>query len=1471
MNFAWDYLFLVFQYEVDRVVRVQELVEAWIRPNQPAPFIIYGGIILILGILGTGCWLIFGRGPRRRRTYKRILKLLEIQSWSEALDEIRQLQTLGLLSQTWQARLRNAEGECHRLAGDNAIREKRFEEGLESLLKSARLLNRDETECRSRVVEEILAEIRRHFATGFSHLTAGKSGDKNPNQSDDPRNGSIPKLIHQVNQLQSPCREASFWQGLWRVREGRIDLALVSLEESRSGNGQQIFDPSFYLGVLLLRQGRIAEALRHLADANRIAPECPLVPWQLGMAMVAEGDKDSLAVRPLQKALGPKGLAAWIKSPRKLWQEAMPDREHCYIRRLAEELPFVCPVLGSDVGVMHRQGQASLAQAQYRLGNFVESAELYEAVLRESPPTLTILRGLGLSLARLDRYDEAFKHLRAAFDLEQIRDPKGAGAVTAGYLALCGAKGRPSQPEDKPKNIMWAIRTLGAYHIQGNPELARLRNAVFAEARSLGLSIPVADQVRLCEVLASVDATDPSAADAYYQLSASSFDALRPDHAWLYCRAVQQHQIDNPNDLKLFHRAFSDESAIQNFFDNRGWDLEEVEYVFTTRCAAAERLSSETATILPDTLRAKLETFLLARSERLEQGGRSAEALACVEVLLRLVPESGPAFDRLARLRYRAGFLDAASEILAAWHKHHPGDYLPLIRKAVVDQQRGRADDCLHLIQRALERTKGRLRGSIAALGGRLAMLAGRLPAALELFSECLRENPREVTALWCSAAVRFLLGDRTGLRSQAALMNRPEVLDPRFHYLAAVAHLAADQHDRAVDAARRAATSAPWTPNSTEGEECLFLEARVHLARKDIPAATVELQKIADSTATPPSADHAKANLARIRYSRGSLEEAIQLWKDLDEAHRKHWQLVEPLQRATFLAAVQLLKTGRYDQAAEFLRELSRCEMDGCRCSDLLIFVLAEAGRKFISQSDFQSAARFLKDAIDQASPDSEVTHDLAMVYKRQGQISEARRALQRVADPDAYIFFQLGLLSLEEKRLSQAEKEFARAWAENPEFYQAGYNLIFTRLSLGEWEPASDLLPNLLKLAQEPEDRKLLTLVDKVLRSCPSLNGEAPENAILDEITSEEEQQILELTRDLGHPPTAARILKAIATDRRENVSIQMALLETVLLQAKQLLERCEWSAAAQLLTPGVDAKACASRPTQAALFNLLGCCACLSQDFEGGIRFFTSALQLVNRDARLTQNLALAYELQGRLSQAEPHWNWYLEMLDGRIPAPPDFPGYKDRLAFECLHRLAMRFSDKGNATRALTFLQRAHQLRPEDSDTLERLFHVLNQLKRPEDARRALRRLRQLRPQEPQMEWFELELIEINNLDNCNRVLAGIEALNRKYPDDGRVAERQAQLIVSVTSYMKRLSRQISEQLERAEARVHRLPSYQVDWPEMRHYLRDLRSRMQRIKKTAGRALPLAVNDSPRRSLQELIRQSDHEIERCKTFI
>ena len=200
--------------------------------------------------------------------------------------------------------------------------------------------------------------------------------------------------------------------------------------------------------------------------------------------------------------------------------------------------------------------------------------------MQDSPPTLPLLRGLGLSLARLQRYDQAFKHLRAALELDDAKDP-----FTAGYLALCGAMGKPTNADDKPKNVTWGIRLITRYQLSGNVEWAGICSAIFAEARAFKMTLAEEDQVQLCNVLASVNACDAAAAAAYSQLAGTFPQSVVPRHAWLYCQAATAHDFRGPADLDLFALTFRDPKATGDFFTRQKWDLDEVQYSYLERCA----------------------------------------------------------------------------------------------------------------------------------------------------------------------------------------------------------------------------------------------------------------------------------------------------------------------------------------------------------------------------------------------------------------------------------------------------------------------------------------------------------------------------------------------------------------------------------------------------------------------------------------------------------------------------------------------------------------------------------------------------------------------------------------------------------------------------------------------------------------------------------------------------------------------
>ena len=535
-----------------------------------------------------------------------------------------------------------------------------------------------------------------------------------------------------------------FWQAMCHVREGYVDHAINLLRSILEGPGKLILDVSFYLGALLLRQGRGPEALRHFAEANKIEPNCPFVRWQLATALLAAGGDAGMAVRALQAALGPRGLPLWVKNPDRAWVEGFPDVSKSFVPRLASQNKFVCPVFGADIGVLVRQGFIALSQGQYRQGNFQESANICEGLLKDAPPTAPVLRGLGLSLARMEKYDEAFKHLRTAYEMENPKDP-----VTAGYLALCGARGKPKRPEDKAANVAWAIRLVSGFHdsLLGEPgaagsgdprrapgepgalatggksqlsEWAGLCSTIFAEARTAGVTITPEDERRCADILANVDACDAAAAAVYDQLAVAKLELIRPPHAWLYCRAAQQHGFRGEQDLGLFGITFAHPADAETFYSQRSWKIEDVEHTYLERWAEPHPGSFPPG--FPPEYPARAEQLLLQRSDAQEKAGQLEPALASAALLTRLLPRSIPACDRLAQLYYRQGNHDAAVKQLGRWTRLDPADSRPLLRLALLEQQRGNFTARTEALDRALQQSKGPSRAAVAFLGARLAL-----------------------------------------------------------------------------------------------------------------------------------------------------------------------------------------------------------------------------------------------------------------------------------------------------------------------------------------------------------------------------------------------------------------------------------------------------------------------------------------------------------------------------------------------------------------------------------------------------------------------------------------------------------------------------------------------------------------------------------------------------------------------------
>lgn len=75
------------------------------------------------------------------------------------------------------------------------------------------------------------------------------------------------------------------------------------------------------------------------------------------------------------------------------------------------------------------------------------------------------------------------------------------------------------------------------------------------------------------------------------------------------------------------------------------------------------------------------------------------------------------------------------------------------------------------------------------------------------------------------------------------------------------------------------------------------------------------------------------------------------------------------------------------------------------------------------------ERAAQLLEKAAASPGAEPSVLYLLFLAYKRLNRLTDARNTLRKIARPDANVLLQLGLLSLAEGNLDQAEGELARA----------------------------------------------------------------------------------------------------------------------------------------------------------------------------------------------------------------------------------------------------------------------------------------------------------------------------------------------------------------------------------------------------------------------------------------------------------
>jgi Flp pilus assembly protein TadD len=533
------------------------------------------------------------------------------------------------------------------------------------------------------------------------------------------------------------------------------------------------------------------------------------------------------------------------------------------------------------------------------------------------------------------------------------------------------------------------------------------------------------------------------------------------------------------------------------------------------------------------------------------------------------------------------------------------------------------------------------------------------------------------------------------------------------------------------------------------------------------------------------------------------------------------------------------------------------------------------------LANGRYSAAAEVLERAVQSGFADTNVLYLLAIAYKRQNKLAEARAALRKIMKPDANVFLQMGLLSLGEQNLAQAEGEFQRARDADKTSYAIAYNLLMTQLSLGKINDALTELPRLIELVtprpgqqsssqENVTERRFLVTLHTLMRQ--TLKGEdvlATDPVLLD-MSDEVEARLLNTVKTLGNIDVVHRLLRAAYNARPNSAAVRESYFEAALVKAKDLIDRCSWTEAILLLRPLAGERR-ASRRNQAALLNLLGCCSCLTHDMDSGITQFNAASRLANDDPRIYQNLALAHELNGELSEADPHWNRYFDLLDKRVPAPSDMPDYGQLLAFEGLNRLAGKYSEKEKWSSAVGYVQRACNLRPTDPTPLERLFQLFTNAKRFKDARRTLEQLRNLKPDDPQLDLYELDLVEVKSLNDIDRMLSEIDRIMKRFPNDSRVEERAVGMVGNVIPVLGNICDKLTDEMSRVIDQVRHLPNYQINWTAVREVMRDLLKEFQKLRRIAAKCQPLVTSDEQRRIVRDLASHIDKKMDACRSMM
>ncbi len=242
-------------------------------------------------------------------------------------------------------------------------------------------------------------------------------------------------------------------------RRGRTNASRID-DRFRAG-GQTIHRPCFLSRRRIAPRRPVAGGLRYLGEANRIDPGCPFVTWQMGVVLAAVNGDAGLTqrcsarprfTRPAVVECRRPNERGWKHSPKAALTSA------AWRRNTPSFVRYSAAIWHDHSGGTIRPGPDVLSSGR----SFKKRPTCSTNCCRNRPPRRRCCAALACRWPGCNATTKRTSTPRR-LEQEQPKDP-----FTAAYLALCGAMGRPTQPEDKPKNVAWAVRLLSKFTQTGN-------------------------------------------------------------------------------------------------------------------------------------------------------------------------------------------------------------------------------------------------------------------------------------------------------------------------------------------------------------------------------------------------------------------------------------------------------------------------------------------------------------------------------------------------------------------------------------------------------------------------------------------------------------------------------------------------------------------------------------------------------------------------------------------------------------------------------------------------------------------------------------------------------------------------------------------------------------------------------------------------------------------------------------------